>query len=68
VLNGIGLLGPTRITALQALVPALAVVLAFLVLGEPIRLGQVVGGVIIVTGVVLTRLGSRSPAVPVRHA
>ena len=68
VLNGIGLLGPTRITALQTLVPALAVVLAFLVLGEPIRLGQVVGGVIIVTGVVLTRLGSRSPAIPVRHA
>jgi drug/metabolite transporter (DMT)-like permease len=68
VLNGIGLLGPTRITALQALVPALAVVLAFLVLGEPIRLGQVIGGAIIVTGVILTRIGSRSPAVPVARA
>ena len=58
VLNGIGLLGPTRVTALQTLVPALAVVLAFLILGEPIRLGQIVGGVIIVGGVVLTRIGS----------
>ena len=48
VLNGIGQLGPTRVTALQTLVPALAVVLAFIVLGEPIRLGQVVGGAIIV--------------------
>ncbi len=68
VLNGIGLLGPTRITAVQTLVPALAVVLAFLVLGEPIRLGQVVGGAIIVTGVVLTRMGSRSPDVPIERA
>jgi len=58
VLNGIGLLGPTRVTALQTLVPALAVILAFLVLGEPIRIGQVVGGAIIVGGVVLTRLGT----------
>jgi drug/metabolite transporter (DMT)-like permease len=33
----------------------MAVVLAFLVLGEPIRLGQVVGGAIIIGGVALTR-------------
>jgi drug/metabolite transporter (DMT)-like permease len=37
----------------------MAVVLAFLILGEPIRLGQVVGGVIIVVGVALTRMASR---------
>ena len=48
-------LGPTRVTALQSLVPALAVVLASIFLGEPIRLGQVVGGAIIVSGVALTR-------------
>jgi drug/metabolite transporter (DMT)-like permease len=41
----------------------MAVVLAFLVLGEPIRLGQVVGGAIIVGGVALTRYVSRRPAV-----
>ena len=39
VIHGIGKLGPTRVTALQTLVPALAVVLAFIFLGEAIRLG-----------------------------
>jgi drug/metabolite transporter (DMT)-like permease len=62
VLNGIGQLGPTRVTALQTLVPALAVVLAFIVLGEPIRIGQVVGGAIIVSGVALTRIGDSMAA------
>jgi drug/metabolite transporter (DMT)-like permease len=40
----------------------MAVVLAFLVLGEPIRLGQIVGGAIIVSGVALTRYVARRPA------
>ena len=53
--DGVRLLGPTRITTIQALVPAMAVVLAFLFLGEPIRPVQVVGGAIIVLGVALTR-------------
>ena len=55
VLSGIGVLGPTRVTALQTLVPAIAVVLAFLVLREPIRPGQVIGGLVILAGVALTR-------------
>lgn len=59
VFNGVRLLGPTRITTLQAFVPAFAVVLAFLVLHEPIRPGQVVGGAIIILGVALTRRASR---------
>jgi drug/metabolite transporter (DMT)-like permease len=50
------------VTTLQSLVPALAVVLAFLFLGEAIRIGQVVGGAIIVGGVALTRWASRHPA------
>ena len=53
------LLGPTHITTIQALVPAFAVVLAFLFLGEPIRPVQVVGGAIIIAGVALTRPASR---------
>lgn len=61
IFNGVRLLGPTRITAMQSLVPALAVVLAFLFLAEPIRAGQVAGGAIIVAGVALTRFGSRRP-------
>lgn len=59
VFNGVRLLGPTRIITLQSAVPAMAVVLAFLFLGEPIRPAQVLGGAIIVAGVALTRRASR---------
>ena len=59
VFQGVGLLGPTRVMTLQSLVPAMAVVLAFLFLHEPIRPFQVVGGGIIILGVALTRLASR---------
>lgn len=59
IFNGVRLLGPTRITTIQALVPAMAVVLAFVFLGEPIRPAQVLGGAIIVGGVALTRLRPR---------
>jgi drug/metabolite transporter (DMT)-like permease len=57
VMNGIKVVGPTRTAALQFLVPALAVVFAAIFLNEAIRPGQVVGGLIIVAGVVLTRAG-----------
>jgi drug/metabolite transporter (DMT)-like permease len=57
VQNGVKVIGPTRTSAYQFLVPALAVVLAFLFLAEPIRIGQVVGGVVIVAGVLITRGG-----------
>lgn len=59
VFEGVRVLGPTRVTTIQALVPAMAVVLAFVFLGEPIRVGQVVGGAIIVLGVALTRRAVR---------
>ena len=58
VLNGVRLIGPTRTSAYQFLVPALAVLLAFLFLSEPIRPGQVIGGVVIVAGVLITRGGA----------
>ena len=58
VSNGIKVVGPTRTSAYQFLVPALAVVLAFVFLAEPIRPGQVVGGLIIVAGVLITRGGA----------
>lgn len=60
VFHAIRLLGPTRITALQFLVPFATVIIAFLVLAEPIRSEQVVGGAVIVAGVALTRFGSRA--------
>jgi drug/metabolite transporter (DMT)-like permease len=62
IFNAVGLVGPTRVIALQTLVPALAVVLAFLLLGEPIFPAEVVGGVVIVLGVAVTRRA------PVRRA
>ena len=60
VFNGLKLLGPTRVAAFQFLVPALAVVLAALFLGEAIRPGQVLGGVVILAGVALIRRGTWS--------
>ena len=58
IFHAIKLVGPTRITALQSLVPAMAVVLAAIFLGEAIRPGQVVGGAIIVAGVAILRRGT----------
>jgi drug/metabolite transporter (DMT)-like permease len=57
---GISLLGPTRITNLQFLPPALAIVFAAIFLGDPILASQVLGGAIIVAGVLLAR-HSRAP-------
>jgi drug/metabolite transporter (DMT)-like permease len=67
VMNGVKVVGPTRTSALQFLVPAIAVVLAAIFLDEQIRIGQIVGGAVIVGGVLLTRwqrprLGVRSAA------
>ena len=58
IFHAIKLVGPTRITALQSLVPAMAVVLAAIFLNEPIRPGQIVGGVIILAGVAILRRGT----------
>jgi drug/metabolite transporter (DMT)-like permease len=55
VLNGVKVVGPTRTAALQFLVPGLAVLLAFVFLGEAIRPGQILGGAIILGGVLITR-------------
>jgi drug/metabolite transporter (DMT)-like permease len=58
VFHAIRLLGPTRVTAFQFLVPFIAVVLGAILLGEPIRAAQIAGGVVIVGGVALTRARS----------
>ena len=61
VFNAIRLVGPTRVTTTQFLVPAGAVILGAWFLNEPIGLGQVVGGAIIVVGVWLTRRPTMMP-------
>ncbi len=55
VFNAIRLVGPTRVTVNQLLVPAGAVVLGAIFLSEPVGIAQVVGGAVIVLGVWLTR-------------
>jgi drug/metabolite transporter (DMT)-like permease len=55
VLNGVRLLGPTRITNFQYVIPFAAVVLAFIFLGEPVRPEQVIGGAVIVVGILIAR-------------
>jgi drug/metabolite transporter (DMT)-like permease len=55
VFNAIRYVGPTRVTVTQYLVPALAVVFGAVFLLEPVGLGQVAGGIVIVAGVWLTR-------------
>jgi drug/metabolite transporter (DMT)-like permease len=58
IFQGVKLLGPTRVTAFQFLVPVLAVLMAALFLGEAIRPAQVIGGAVILAGVALLRSGS----------
>jgi drug/metabolite transporter (DMT)-like permease len=55
VFAAIKLLGPTRITAYQFLVPFMAVLMGAAFLGEPVRVDQLVGGAIIVLGVAIAR-------------
>lgn len=61
VFHAIRLLGPTRITALQFLVPFIAVLLGALFLREPVTVAQLGGGAVIIGGVAIARsFGSRA--------
>ncbi len=62
VFNAIRLIGPTRASAMQLLVPAGAVALGALILGEPVGVAQLAGGAVIVLGVATTRRASVMPA------
>jgi len=57
VFRAIRLLGPSRISAYQFLVPFFALVISAAVLSEPIGPAQVAGGLVIVAGVFVTRSG-----------
>jgi drug/metabolite transporter (DMT)-like permease len=61
VFNAIRLVGPTRVTVSQFLVPAGAVLLGVIFLAEPVGIAQLVGGAVIVLGVWLTRRPSILP-------
>ena len=55
VFSAIRLLGPTRVTVYQFLVPFIAVMLSAAFLSETIRPGQLIGGAVIVLGLVVAR-------------
>jgi drug/metabolite transporter (DMT)-like permease len=55
VFHGIRLLGPTRITAFQFLVPFIAVLLGAAFLSEAVQPAQVAGGMVIIGGVAISR-------------
>jgi drug/metabolite transporter (DMT)-like permease len=55
VFAAIRLLGPTRVTVYQFLVPFIAVLLGALFLSESVRAEQLVGGAVIVLGLVIAR-------------
>jgi len=63
VFNAIRLVGPSRVTVSQFLVPFGAVVLGAVLLAEPVGIAQVAGGAVIVFGVWLTRRRSVLPGV-----
>jgi drug/metabolite transporter (DMT)-like permease len=55
VFHAISLLGPTRITALQFLVPFIAVLMGAAFLSEAVQPAQLAGGAVIILGVAITR-------------
>lgn len=55
VFSAIRLLGPTRVTVFQFLVPFIAVMLGAIFLSEPVRAEQLLGGAVIVLGLVVAR-------------
>jgi drug/metabolite transporter (DMT)-like permease len=61
IFRAIALAGASRIANLQLLVPALTVVFAAVALGEPILVGQVVGGAVIVAGILVARRAPLGP-------
>jgi drug/metabolite transporter (DMT)-like permease len=63
VFNAIRVVGPARTATMQLLVPAGAVLLGALFLGEPIAAAEVAGGIVIVLGVAMTRRATVVPAV-----
>jgi drug/metabolite transporter (DMT)-like permease len=60
--SAIKLLGPTRVMIFQFLVPAFAVVMAAIFLSEAIVIGQIIGGLVIVVGILVATMGPKPVA------
>ena len=59
------IVGPNRTAVYNCLVPFVAMLIAWRILGEPIEAIQVIGAVLIIGGVLLTRNGHPSPSLEV---
>lgn len=57
--EGVKAIGPSRTAVFNNLVPAFGVVLAALLLGEPVLVSMVVGGVLVIAGVSITNRAGR---------
>jgi drug/metabolite transporter (DMT)-like permease len=55
LLRAVRVLGPSRVSNLQFLVPVVTVILGALLLGEPVLPAQMVGGLLIVVGILVAR-------------
>lgn len=60
--SSVKVVGPNRTAVYNCLVPFVAMLIAWRVLGEPIEMIQVIGAVLIIGGVLLTRNGHPSPS------
>ena len=52
--EGVKAIGPARTAVFNNLVPVFGIGLGALMLGEPILISMVVGGILVITGVLLT--------------
>jgi drug/metabolite transporter (DMT)-like permease len=59
-------IGSARTSVYSNLIPIVAMMTAVLFLGEPLGPRQIVGAILVLAGVALTRLRLRQPLVPVR--
>jgi len=64
--NAVRSLGASHTAAFGNLVPLVALVSGYLILGDPILPAQILGGTLIIGGLVLMRWARRSPAAPGR--
>jgi drug/metabolite transporter (DMT)-like permease len=60
--EAVKVLGPTRTMLFQFLIPAFAVAMAAIFLGESIVVGQIAGGLVIVCGILISRSRRFAPA------
>ena len=59
-------IGSARTSVYSNLIPIVAMMTAVLFLGEPLGPCQIIGAILVLAGVALTRLRLRQPLVPVR--